>query len=120
MGSSYASVDIGADEFYTHLYWTGDATSGENVEIKFVGTPGSSPVGLCIGTGVMDPPLPTKYGDWYLQFPLLVQLVLGSIPSPDGVYILPFTFPPDTPTPLSLPFQAGIGTELTNLCVLKV
>ncbi len=117
---AYGTVDMGADEFYTHLYWTGDATPGGSAALKFVGLPGTSPVQLWLGSGVMDPPLPTKYGDWYLQFPLLVQLALGSIPAPDGVYILPFTFPPDTPTPLSLPFQAGIGTELSNLCVLEV
>ncbi len=110
---------MGADEFYTHLYWTGDATPGGNVSLKFVGLPGTSPVQLWLGSGVMDPPLPTKYGDWYLQFPLLANMGLGAIPTP-GVYILPFTFPPNTPTPLSLPFQAGIGTELSNLCVLEV
>ena len=117
---AYGTVDMGADEFHTHLYWTGDGMPGGSAALKFVGLPGTSPVQLWLGSGVMDPPLPTKYGDWYLQFPLLFQLGLGSIPSPDGVFILPFTFPPDTPTPLSMFFQAGIGTELTNLCVLEV
>jgi hypothetical protein len=30
-----------------------------NVDIKFVGLPGTAPVGLCIGTGVLDPPIPS-------------------------------------------------------------
>ena len=64
--------------------------------------------------------MPTIYGDWYLQFPLLASVGLGSIPSPDGVLVFPFTFPANTPTPLSLPFQAGVGMELTNLSVLEV
>jgi hypothetical protein len=68
----------------------------------------------------MDPPLPTNYGDWYLKFPLQAYLALGGMPSPDGVMILSFTLPPDTPAPLTWPFQAGIGVELTNLCVMDV
>jgi hypothetical protein len=117
---AYGTVDMGADEFYTHLYWTGNANPGGNVKFKFVGLPGMSPIQLWLGSGTMDPPMQTKHGDWHLQFPLLAHLMLGAIPSPDGVLILPFTFPPDTPVPLSLPFQAGIGTELTNLCVMDV
>lgn len=117
---AYGTVDMGADEFYTHLYWTGDATPGGNVELKFVGLPGTAPVQLWLGSGVLDPPWSTKYGDWYLQFPLLATMPnLGTIPS-DGVYLLSFTVPPDTPTPLILPFQAGIGQELSNLSVMDV
>lgn len=117
---AYGTVDMGADEFYTHLYWTGNATPGGNVALKFVGLPGTSPVQLWLGSGVLDPPWTTKYGDWHLQFPLLANLALGSIPTPEGVLVLPFTFPPDTTTPLSLPFQAGIGLELTNLSLMEV
>jgi hypothetical protein len=113
-------VDMGADEFHTHLYYTGDAEPGGEVEFKVVGIPGTSPVQLWLGSGVLNPPLHTKYGDWYLQFPILVQLGLGAIPSPDGVLVLSFTFPPDTPAPLSLPFQAGVGMVLTNLSVMDV
>ena len=117
---AYGTVDMGMDEFYTHLYWTGDATPGGSAALKFVGLPGTTPVQLWLGSGIMDPPLPTKYGDWYLQFPLLADVVLGPVPSPDGVLVLPFTFPPDTPTPLSLHFQAGVGMKLTNLSVMAV
>ena len=116
---AYGTVDMGADEFYTHLYWMGDATPGGNMALKFVGLPGTNPVQLWLGSGVMDPPLHTKYGDWYLQFPLLATVGLGTIPS-NGVFQLPFTFPTSTPTPLSLPFQAGVGMELTNLSVMDV
>ena len=45
---------------------------------------------------------------------------LGSIPSPNGVLVLSFILPATTPTPLTLPFQAGIGMELTNLSVMDV
>jgi hypothetical protein len=113
------AVDMGADEFYTHLYWTGDAAPGGAGAFKFVGIPGTAPVQLWLGSGVMDPPMQTKYGAWYLQFPLLANVALGAIPA-SGVLALPFALPPDTPTPLLLPFQAGIGKELTNLSLMNI
>jgi parallel beta-helix repeat protein len=118
--SAYGTVDMGADEFYTHLYQTGDATPGGTVELKFVGLPGTSPVGLFIGTGVLDPPLPSIWGDWYLKFPILGPITLGAIPAPDGVLTLPGTLPGLPPAPYSIPMQAIIGSDLTNLCLLEV
>jgi hypothetical protein len=117
---AYGTVDMGADEFYTHLYWTGDATPGGNVEIKFVGLPGTTPVGLCIGTDVLDPPIPSMWGDWYLMFPIIGPVDLGSITSPEGVLIVPGTIPASPPPPYSIPMQSLIGMKLTNLCVLEV
>ena len=116
---AYGTVDMGADEYYTHLYWTGNATPGGAVQIKFVGLPGSF-VYLWLGSGVLDPPLKSKWGYWYLQFPLIIQLGLGAMPSPDGVMVLQFTLPPDTPVPLTLPLQAGIKKELTNLSLMDI
>jgi hypothetical protein len=117
---TYGTVDMGADEFYTHLYHTGDATPGGTVDFKVTGLPGSNPVQLWLGSEILDPPMHTKYGDWYLEFPLLAHLMMGSIPSPQGVLILTFTFPPDTPAPLFLPLQAGVRMELTNLSVMAI
>lgn len=117
---AHGTVDMGADEFYTHLYYKGDAVPGGKVELKIVGVPGTSPARLWLGAGVLFPPLPTKYGDWHLQFPLLVDLALGPIPAPDGILILSVAIPSDTVTPLYLPLQAGVGMELTNLCRMVV
>ncbi|MFH1999991.1 MAG: hypothetical protein ABIK28_09930 [Planctomycetota bacterium] len=64
---------MGADEFYPHLYCTGDFMPGGSIEGKFVGLPDTWPVGLFVGSGIMDPPM-----------------------------------------------QAGIGLDLSNLCVLEV
>ena len=72
-------VDMGADEFHTHLYYTGKIP-GWPAKIKFVGLP-SLPVNLCIGTGVLDPPLPSKWGDWYLSNPWYGPFNFGSIPA---------------------------------------
>lgn len=119
-GDQRFDTDMGADEFCTHLYYKGHCAPGGSVELKFIGQPGTTPVQIWLGSGVLDPPTTTKYGDWYLQFPLLANVELGSIPGPDGVMVLPFTIPATAPTPLSLPFQAGIGMELTNVSVLEV
>jgi predicted outer membrane repeat protein len=117
---AHGTVDMGADEFHTHLYWTGDAAPGGAVEIKFVGLPGTAPVGLFLGSGVLDPPLPSMWGDWYLQFPIIGPLDFGSIPSPSGVLVFQAGIPGTPPAPYAIPMQALVGPELTNLCVLEV
>jgi parallel beta-helix repeat protein len=115
------TVDMGADEFYTHLYCTNDFTPGGDIEGKLVGLPGTSPVGLFLGSGVLDPPLPTIWGNFHLQSPWLL-LPLVPIPG-NGVLVLPATIPATPPAPYDLPMQALIGLEpdsLTNLYVLEV
>ncbi|MHC4945032.1 MAG: right-handed parallel beta-helix repeat-containing protein, partial [Planctomycetota bacterium] len=118
---AYGTVDMGADEFYTHLYCTGDFTPDGLIEGKLVGLPGTSPVGLFLGSGVLDPPVPTAWGNFYLQAPwFLIPLV--PIPA-NGVLVLPATIPGTPPAPYDLPMQALIGLEadsLSNLCVLEV
>ncbi|MHC4946331.1 MAG: right-handed parallel beta-helix repeat-containing protein, partial [Planctomycetota bacterium] len=114
-------VDMGADEFYNHLYVTGDTTSGGSIEGKLVGMPGTAPAGLLFGSGVLDPPQPTAWGNFFLQPPWLM-LPLVPIPA-EGVLILPATIPMSPPAPYDLPMQALIGLDpdsLTNLYVLEV
>lgn len=117
---TYGTVDMGADEVHTHLYYTGDATPGGIVKVKIVGMPGTTPVGLCIGGGVLDPPLPSIWGDWYLKFPIIGPVDLGTIPAPDGVLVIPGSIPGSVPAPYSFPMQVLIGIELTNLCVMYI
>jgi hypothetical protein len=70
---------------------------------------------------VIDPPIHLKsYGDWYLEFPILFEAGLGSIPGPDGVLNLGISIPYNVPAPLDLPLQALIGSGLTNLCLLEI
>jgi hypothetical protein len=115
------TVDMGADEFYTHLYCMGDRTPGGSIEGKLVGLPGTSPVGLFLGSGVLEPPAQTAWGNFHLQAPwLLISLVpiFG-----DGVLVLPATLPTTPPAPYDLPMQALIGLgpdSLTNMYVLEV
>jgi len=114
------TVDMGADEFYTHLYCTGDATPGGTIALNFIDIPNKTPVFLWIGSGVLDPPFHSKkYGDWYLQPPVLIDMFLGAIPQPNGVLSFSYTFDPTFPT-IDIPMQALIGKKLTNLCVMPV
>ncbi|MFH2050522.1 MAG: right-handed parallel beta-helix repeat-containing protein, partial [bacterium] len=108
----YGAVDMGADEFYNHLYCTGDFTPSGSIEGKFIGLPATWPVGLFIGSGIMDPPLHHMWGDFYLESPW-VLFPLVPIPA-NGVLEIPATLPP-TPAPYDIPMQALIGWELSNL-----
>ncbi len=108
---------MGADEFYKHLYCTGDFTPNCSMEGKFIGLPATWPVGLFIGSGVLDPPLQHKWGEFYLEAPW-VLFPLVQIPA-DGVLVIPATLPA-TPAPYDIPMQALIGWELSNLFVLEV
>jgi hypothetical protein len=115
------TADIGMDEFYTHLYVVGDFTPGGAIEGKIVGLPGTTPTGLFLGSGVLDPPVPTVWGNFHLQAPwLLIPLI--PIPS-NGIMVLPATIPASPSTPYDLPMQALVGLNpdsLTNLFVLEV
>ena len=80
------TVDMGADEFYRHLYYTGEATPGSPVELKLVDLPGASPVGFWIALDALETPIPGAYGDWYLLSPMVGPSLLPPIPA-DGVQV---------------------------------
>ena len=113
---AYGTVDMGADEFHPHLYWTGDSVPGGSVEGKIVGLPGTDPIGLFFGSGALDPPLPSVFGPWFLQFPVVVVAPLGPVPS-SGLVVLPATVPAVQNT---FYMQAFIGDVLSNLSVMEV
>ncbi|MHC4942017.1 MAG: right-handed parallel beta-helix repeat-containing protein [Planctomycetota bacterium] len=111
-------VDMGADEFHLHLYHTGSVTPGGNIKGVIVGSPGAAPVGLFLGSGVLDPPANTMWGKYYLKPPWFL-IVLWPIPS-NGLMILPATLPGTPPAPYDLPMQALVTDSLTNLSILRV
>jgi parallel beta-helix repeat protein/predicted outer membrane repeat protein len=118
---AHGAVDMGGDEFYNHLYYTGNATPGGYVVGKIVGVPGTAPVGLFYSSDVLDPPMPTIWGNFHLQSPYFM-LPLVPIPA-DGVLKLPGVIAKSPAAPYDLPMQALVGLDpdsLTNLCVLEV
>ena len=110
-------TSIGADEFYYHLYFTGDTVPGGSVDAKVVGSP-STPAFLLMGSGLLDSPWTTPYGLYYLQWPVQLSL-LGTIPA-TGVLVYPGTIPVSWASGSEVPFQALTSGKLTNLFVLTV
>jgi hypothetical protein len=112
-------ADMGADEFYPHLYYTGNATPGGDVELKFIGLPGDNINGLIIGINIFDPPLPCDYGLWYMNDPMQIITGLGTI-STNGIAVIPGTLHPSIPAPSTIYLQAAIDLKLTGLCTVNV
>jgi hypothetical protein len=110
---------MGADEFFPHLYHTGNPTPGGTIQIKFIGQP-SDPVVLAVGTGTLNPPLkvPGLGGVLYLHPVGLSALTAGYVPA-GGFFRLPVSFPLSFPK-MSIPTQALIGLQLSNLDTVDV
>jgi len=116
-------VDIGADEFYSHLYHRGSVIPGGQISVRITGTPGK-PVTLALGAGVQDPPQSTPYGDLYITYPPAASFSLGNIPA-TGALVFPANLPSGWQPGEEYPLQALIGplapgSVLTNLHVLEV
>ena len=62
--TAYGLTDMGADEFHPRLYMMGQSVPNGYAEIKLIGVPGSSPVFLWVGSGLLPAGVPTAYGDW--------------------------------------------------------
>ncbi len=112
-------TDMGADEFFNHLYYVGDAVPGGSIQIRIIGRPGTPDASLWFGVDVIDPPVPSNWGDWYLAFPLFGPLFPGTIP-PGGVLPIPLNLPPTLPDPYTIPMQTHISDVLSNLSVIEV
>lgn len=117
---AYAAVDLGADEFHSHLYHKGAVVPGGMLSVRIVGEPGSG-VMVAEGSGVKDPPLQTPYGLLYLE-PPVTRYFLSQIP-PTGVGIVPAMVPASWNSGEQHPFQSIVwdaSPGLTNLMVLTV
>ena len=112
-------VDMGADEYGTHLYFMGVPSPGSMISLRIIGEPGDDPVGLFISEKELMRPLNTPYGTWYLEFPVYGPILLGPVPG-DGVILVYGVLPPDLIEPYTLDFQALVQDELTNLSVMEV
>jgi len=119
---AYGTVDMGADEFYTHFYCTGDFTPGGSVKGKLVGMPGTIPTGIIFGSDVLETPLSCKWGSIFLAAPWFVVPLDMAIDA-DGITVIPEEIPLTPAAPYDIFMQALIGLDpdsLTNLFVMKV
>ncbi len=118
-------ADIGADEFYTHLYHLGAVAPGAALEVRVVGAPGTEELTLGLDPNIQDPPRPTPYGDLYLPLPAAHERELGPLPA-DGILRLQLTVPPTWNPGEEYCSQGLVGAlgepnaELTNPVLLWV
>ena len=110
-------VDMGADEFHPHLYPVGDAKPGLEVDVMIVGVPGKKLM-LCLSSECLDVPKSTEYGDWYLQ-PPIVPFLFGPNGF-SGISKIRIRIPPNQSVPSTVPLQAFVRDELTNLMLLEI
>lgn len=118
-----SAVDMGADEFYYHLYHTGKSVPGGTVDLKFIGYP-LAPVSLAWGYKILNQPYPTQHGDLHI-WPLFWQGFIGRVSS-DGVLTLPITISSSWNPGDHAPLRALLGpwgggcSRLSNLDVVTV
>ena len=118
-------IDIGADEFFPHLYHLRKVIPGQSIHIRLIADPGTDPARLAMSTSMVDPPRPTLFGDLYLVLPSDWREDIGPVPA-NGVLIYPFNVPAAWVAGEEYYFQALLGpimdprSELTNLMTLLV
>ena len=118
------TVDIGADEYYYHLYHIGEVIPGSAIDVKVVGYPGAG-VTLYLGSGLADPPYSTQHGFFWLNWPPQWQGNIGTV-AQNGIALLSTTVPAWWVPGSEQPFQALVGpwgggyTLFTNPMILEV
>ena len=103
----------------TRLYYAGDACPGGSFEVRISGSSGATPVLCAVGSGVLDPPLSTRYGEFCLAPPLPLWFGVGPL-SAEGIAVIPVTLPSGSPAPWDAPMQAFVGSEFSNLCEIPI
>ena len=115
-------VDMGADEFYYHLYHRGDVVPGGTIDIRVIGYP-LAPVFLGWGNETYPGKL-TQHGWLRLQSDFWYGFI-GTV-SQEGVLTLPVTVSATWNPGDSASLQALVGpwggkwTQLTNLDIITV
>lgn len=119
--------DIGADEFYYHLFCAGEVVPGGTIEFLVTGLPPQT-VRLGYSSSYQFPPLNTPHGPFYLTQPLVNLWTLPDI-RPDGFLRADLTVPTGWMQGEEYYFQAFLGpwygpnstySQLTNPIVLTV
>lgn len=118
------TVDMGADEYYYHLYHRGDVIPGSSIAIVVIGYP-SAPIRLYVGSELADPPFNTQHGDFYLNWPNVTSFPFGNT-NGDGFRVVWLTVPATWSSGEMHPIQALVGpwggpwTRFTNVDFLVV
>jgi len=115
----FAFPDIGADEFHTHFYVNGTVSNGSSARGVIIGWPKTNPVMLISGSGVLPTPDFTPFGDFWLLPPWDHRVHFNSMPD-TGVLIIDRVVATGLPPGTQVPFQALVGTELSNLWVVEI
>ncbi|MFH2000897.1 MAG: hypothetical protein ABIK28_14545 [Planctomycetota bacterium] len=111
--------DIGADEFYRHFYYKGAAKPGCPIVGRLVDVPDTTPMGIWFGMGVLESPMHTQWGEFFLVPPYIFVGPLGSMVA-DGVLDLYAELPVWPAAPYDIPAQAMIGDAFTNPMIIRV
>ena len=113
------TVDMGADEYFPHLYYVGSATPGGKIDVKLIGNPNELAL-WGFSSSILSTPLsiPGLNGLLHLNPGNLFATSLGQFPS-KGVLSFSIVFPGTFPQ-VSIPTQALIGIQLSNLSVVHV
>ena len=116
---SDGNADMGADEFFPHLYHVGDVRVGSGHGFHVIGNPGT-PTFWGVSMTILDPPcsLPGLGGQLYLEQSRLAVIPVDMLP-PTGHLFIPFALPQTFPE-MKVPTQALIGLVLSNLDVVTV
>ncbi|MBN2492509.1 MAG: hypothetical protein JXQ29_16800 [Planctomycetes bacterium] len=108
------TVDIGADEFFPHLYHVGTATPTGTIDVNFVGKPGAYAWwGFSHDVLTVPASIPGLSGWLYLNPAGMAVLPVGQVPL-GGTITIRYTFAASFPK-ISIPMQALIGFQLSNL-----
>ncbi len=117
------TIDIGADEFHPHLYYSVYVPSDENVSpgargvVKVIGLPGDS-VLVGLSSILQDPPQQLQYGELYLGYP--IKIIDQGVVSNLGVVAFPERVPVLWVPGDRYYTQALIGNDLSNLVVVTI
>lgn len=121
--AAWNGVDIGADEFYFHLYHLGDVVPGDTIAVRVVGLPNMA-ANVLKGSGLRYPPMNTQFGKFYLTTPIRF-IFLGRIPA-NGILEHTATIPLTWQSGEKRYFQGLVGgtiwpsSRLTNPRILTV
>jgi hypothetical protein len=113
------SVDVGLDEFFAQLSFTGTPSPGQTIQVRVLGEPGQRVYWAFARRTLTQPGgIPGLLGTFFLDPTALALLDLGAMPA-GGQLTFAFRFESTFPR-ITVPMQALVGLELSNLVQVVV